>query len=334
MAEPPVDAEWTTVEVPVEAAGQRVDWFLAKLFPTYSRVKLRHLITLCCVRVIENGEERGTKPSRLLRGGETLKVTLPPLEREIPRAENIPLEILYEDDCLVAVNKPPNMVVHPARGHWSGTLTSALQHHFDQLSTIGGATRPGIVHRLDRDTSGVILIAKDDSAHSGLSVLFQERELQKEYFALTMGRIDRDNDRIDLPIGMHPYQREKMAVRHDHPTSRDAVSTYEVLERFAGFTAVKVLPKTGRTHQIRVHLDAIGHPILCDRQYGGRNLLTRGDLRRDPTDTEVLLDRQALHARRITFPHPKTGQELTVEAPLPADLLRTLAALRELRPAV
>lgn len=324
--------------VPADAAGQRLDVFMARAFPTYSRVKLRLYITKGLVVVLGKGaggkapRPKGAKPSFVLHGGELLRIALPPLEREIPRAEDIPLSILYEDEHLVAVNKPPHMVVHPARGHWSGTLTSALQFHFDQLSSIAGPARPGIVHRLDRDTSGVILVAKTDRMHSGLGILFQERDMQKEYFAIVTGRIDRDSDLVDLPIGIHPYQRERMAVRHDHPTSREAQTVYHVQERFNGFTAVHVLPKTGRTHQIRVHLDAVGHPILCDRQYGGRGQLTWGDLLRDPADARLLLNRQALHAWRISFAHPVTGEQLKIEAPLPADIQATLAALRTTRP--
>ena len=190
--------------------------------------------------------------------------------------ENIPLDILYEDEWLAAINKPPGMVVHPAKGHWAGTLTSALQFHFDTLSGAGGPTRPGIVHRLDRDTSGVFVVAKTDRAHFALADQFEQRTVEKEYFALVCGNPDRDRDLIDLPIGVHPYQREKMAIRRDHPTSRPAQrstkssSDSRALQRFA------LMPKTGRTHQIRVHLSSIGCPVLCDRYYGGRTVLTRG----------------------------------------------------------
>src|SRR5262249_9518025 len=159
--------------------------------------------------------------------------------------ENIPLDILYEDAEIAVVNKPPGMVVHPAKGHWAGTLTSALQFHFDSLSTAGGPTRPGIVHRLDRDTSGVMVVAKNDRVHLPLAEQCEARAVQKEYFAIPSGVPDRDRDVIDLPIGAHPHHREKMAIRHDHVTSRSAQSFYEVTERFAGFAAVKILPKTG-----------------------------------------------------------------------------------------
>ncbi len=221
------------------------------------------------------------------------------------------------------------MVVHPARGHWSGTLAGALQFHFGgTLSTTGGPSRPGIVHRLDRDTSGVILVARSDMAHAKLAKQFAHRTIEKEYYALVSGCPERDRDYIDCPIGFHPHQREKMAIRRDVPTSRSAQTFYEVLERFDGFAALKLIPKTGRTHQIRVHLNHIGCPVLCDRQYGGRAKITRGEIRRDPSDSLVLLERQALHARRIKFIHPVTQQPLAIEAPLPADMQAVLEELR------
>ncbi|MBN2291564.1 MAG: RluA family pseudouridine synthase, partial [Pirellulales bacterium] len=233
---------------------------------------------------------------------------------------------------LAVVNKPPAMVVHPARGHWSGTLAGALQFHFaGQLSTSGGPTRPGIVHRLDRDTSGAILVAKNDQVHAKLAAQFEARSIEKEYFALTSGSPQLDRDVIDCAIGHHPHQREKMAIRRSDPNSRPAHTFYEVLERFNGFAAVRLVPKTGRTHQIRVHLDHIGCPVLCDKLYGGRSKITRGEIRRDASDKTVLLDRQALHARRLKFTHPETGEAQEVEAPLADDMAAVLAELQEYR---
>jgi 23S rRNA pseudouridine1911/1915/1917 synthase len=220
------------------------------------------------------------------------------------------------------------MVVHPSKGHWSGTLTAALAFHFQQLSTAGGPTRPGIVHRLDRDTSGVIVVAKSDPVHVDLASQFEVRTVEKQYFAIVAGNPDRDADVIEQPIGVHPYQREKMAIRSDHRTSRDARTFYEVQQRFGRFAAVAVVPKTGRTHQIRVHLVHVGCPVLCDPLYGGRDRVTRGELRGDLPDDIVLLDRTALHARRLTFSHPVTGERVTIEAPLPADLVAVLDELR------
>ncbi len=327
---PPEDhaSEPRDLVVEPSQAGWRLDVFLAHHFVDYSRVHLRRVISAGGVQV----DGRGGKPSYRLKPGQCVRVVLPELPREAPRPENIPLEILYEDDWLVVVNKPPGMVVHPARGHWSGTLASALQYHFGQsLSMTGGPSRPGIVHRLDRDTSGVILVAKSDTVHAKLAMQFQTRSIEKQYFALVAGSPDRDRDVIDSPIGMHPHQREKMAIRRDDAASRSARTYYEVVERFDGFAAVAVRPKTGRTHQIRVHLDHVGCPVLCDRQYGGRSQITRGEIRRDPDDATVLLDRQALHAERLRFAHPADGRSIEVEAPLPADMAGVLAELREYR---
>jgi 23S rRNA pseudouridine1911/1915/1917 synthase len=325
----PLSSEPVELTVDATEAGSRLDVFLAAHFPDYSRVHLRRVISTG-VAVIVDG--RGGKPAYRLKAGQRVSVVLPQIPREAPRPENIPLEVLYEDEHVVVINKPPGMVVHPARGHWSGTLASALQYHFGpSLSTTGGATRPGIVHRLDRDTSGVILVARTDQAHSKLAKQFAARTIEKEYFALVSGCPQRDRDIIDCPIGFHPHVREKMAIRHDSPQSRPAQTFYEVLEPFDGFAALKLLPKTGRTHQIRVHLHHIGYPVLCDRQYGGRSQITRGEIRRDPADTTLLLERQALHAHRLRFQHPATGAAIDVEAPLPADIVSVLAELRTFR---
>jgi 23S rRNA pseudouridine1911/1915/1917 synthase len=315
------------VVAPAEA-GWRLDALLAHHFPDYSRVHLRRAISAGCVAI----DGRGTKPAYRVKLGQRIVFAVPELPREAPRAENIPLEILYQDDWMAAVNKPPAMVVHPARGHWSGTLAGAIQYHLGQVSSLGGPTRPGIVHRLDRDTSGVILVARNDRAHARLSEQFQSRTIEKEYYALVSGQPHLDRDLIDRPIGMHPQHREKMAIGHDDPDSREAQSFYEVQERFDGFAALVIRPKTGRTHQIRVHLAHIGCPVLCDRQYGGRAEITRGEIRRDGADLLVLLDRQALHARRIRFRHPESGAAMEIEAPLPADMQGVLEELRTYRP--
>jgi 23S rRNA pseudouridine1911/1915/1917 synthase len=246
------------------------------------------------------------------------------------KAENIPLDILFEDEQLIAVNKPAGMVVHPAKGHWSGTLTAALSYHFENLSQVGGAERPGIVHRLDRDTTGVMLVAKTDQAHVKLNYQFEKRTVVKTYLAIVSPAPDRDRDWIRQPIGVHPYQREKMAIREGHPTSRAAETFFEVQERFTGFALVKAFPKTGRTHQIRLHLAHIGCPVLCDRLYSGRSKLETGKL--DPNlPNQILLTRQALHAESICFKHPVSGQRMSIEAPLPADVSTTLDFLRQHR---
>lgn len=308
-----------------DAAGVRLDAFLASHFPDFSRVHLRRAITAGGVEV----DGRGGKPAYRLKPGQRVNIVLPELPREAPTPENIPINVLFEDNYLVVVNKPPGMVVHPARGHWTGTLASALQYHFGPtLSGSGGPTRPGIVHRLDRDTSGVLLVARSDQAHARLAAQFAERSIEKEYFAIVAGVPQRDRDQIDRPIGPHPHTREKMAIRTEPSVGRPAQTFFEVLERFKGFAALRVLPKTGRTHQIRVHLCHAGFPVLCDRQYGGRSQITRGEIRGCPDDGAVLLNRHALHARRISFLHPASGVPMMVEAPLPDDLLAVLAELR------
>jgi 23S rRNA pseudouridine1911/1915/1917 synthase len=259
-----------------------------------------------------------------------------------PAPQAIPLDILHEDEAIVVVNKPSGMVVHPARGHWDGTLASALAHHFGPLSGRGGPTRPGIVHRLDRDTSGVIVVAKNDAAHDALAAQFKSRLVQKEYLAIVVGVPDRDQDIIDEAIGDHPTERHKKAIQRNHPSARPATTIYEVLERFAGYAFVRARPKTGRTHQIRIHLAHIGCPVLCDCLYGGRSQTTEleliprdqiGQLRvsADGAEARPLLTRQALHAFRLAFTHPASGEKMEFAAPPPVDIKETLAALRRWR---
>lgn len=328
MADAAPSADPIILTVGAESVGLRLDTFLALKFPDFSRVLLRRAITAGGVRVDGNGG----KPAYRLKLAQVVSVCLPELPRNTPRPEPIPLEIIYQDDYLAVVNKPPGMVVHPARGHWSGTLAGAVQYHFGEaLSLAGGPTRPGIVHRLDRDTSGAILVARSDLAHHRLARQFHDRTIEKQYFALVAGQMDRDADLIDCPIGIHPQHREKMAIRRHDEQSRPAQTYYETVERFRGFAAVRVSPKTGRTHQIRVHLHHIGCPVLCDRQYGGRAELTLGELSGDPSDSTVLLNRQALHAARLRFLHPAHGRVMEIEAPLAGDIQTAWDALRRWR---
>jgi 23S rRNA pseudouridine1911/1915/1917 synthase len=317
-----------------EHSGQRIDLFLTLMIDGYSRVFLRRVVMADQVLV----DGRPVKPAFRVYPGQRVTVgELPPAPTDGPIAEAIPLDVLYEDESLVAINKPAGMVVHPAKGHWSGTLTAALAHHFAQLSDAGGPTRPGIVHRLDRETSGVIIIAKTNEVHFKLCAQFEARDVQKKYITIVSGTLDRDRDRIVQAIGHHPYQREKMAIRNGHPSSRYAETQFEVTQRFPGYAVLNVFPKTGRTHQIRVHLAHLGCPVLCDRLYAGHAQVTRGQLLRRlvrglplrPEDADVLLERQALHAAQIEFDHPKTGQRLSISAPLAEDMVRVIEVLQQ-----
>ena len=312
--------------------GMRLDQYLAGVLPDLSRSVVRRVIDGAGVSV--NGKP--AKPSYRVRHGDQIRVTPPPPSHPDPVPEDIPLDILYEDDFLAVVNKPADMVVHPAKGHWSGTLVNALRFHFDHLSNLNGDYRPGVVHRLDRDTSGVIIIAKQDVAHRDLSMQFETRKIFKEYIALTAGVLDRDSDYIEGRIGHHTHDRIKMTIADDDDEdAKDACSYYEVIERFRGFTFCRVQPRTGRTHQIRVHLASVGCPVLADKVYSGRDALRLSDLAPLPegTEDETLLTRQALHAHRLRFRHPTHGNMLEIEAPLPEEFRRTLAALRQHRPA-
>ena len=273
-----------------------------------------------------NGQR--AKASRHVDRGDCIRVTLPVLPHDELPAEDIPLDVVYEDPYLVVVNKPPNMVVHPSRGHLGGTLANALQFHFDRLSRKGGLLRPGIVHRLDRDTSGLILVAKDELSHGDLALQFEQRTIEKTYNAVLAGELDRDSDYIESDIGKHPTDHTKMAIRRFD--GKSATSFYRVIERFRGYTYVEVLPKTGRTHQIRVHLASVGCPVLADPGYGGRRSLRLSELTElaPGQDDPVLISRQCLHARRLKLRHPRTHQPMELEAPLPDDIAGVLAALR------
>ena len=308
-------------------AGSRLDVFLAHHYAEISRTFIRSQIVAGRVLV----DDRRVKVAYRLHAGQC--VTALPFEESpvAPQAEEIPLEILYEDEDLAVVNKSAGMVVHPAKGHWSGTLTSALSFHFQSLSSVGGPTRPGIVHRLDRDTTGVILIAKNNAAHQKMAAQFEARTVEKEYWAIVHKIPDRDRDRVTLPIGPHPHHREKMITGENIQRGKAAETFYEVLERFTSFALVRLVPKTGRTHQIRLHLAHLGHPVLCDKLYGGRPQLTARDLDATESAEEVLLHRQALHAHKISIAHPSSGESLSFEAPLPRDLQNVLERLRKTR---
>jgi len=318
--------------VMVKSEGMRLDLYVQlHLGADFSRSEVQRAIEAGGVTV---NEKCITKPSYKVRRNDRLHVEMPEPTHEIPVPENIPLDILFQDQWLAVVNKPHDMVVHPAKGNWSGTLVNALQWHFrEHLSSGNGQLRAGIVHRLDKDTSGVILIAKDDQTHRELAMQFETRKVFKEYVAIAAGELERDSDYIEGAMKMHPHDRLRMIVSHD-PDAKPALSYYEVLERFRGFTLVKVQPRTGRTHQIRVHLLHAGCPVLADKLYSGRDRLRLAELTPEilPSQDEVLIDRQALHAFRLRFRHPRTEQWIEAEAPLPSDMRRVLDALRTHRP--
>jgi 23S rRNA pseudouridine1911/1915/1917 synthase len=300
-------------EVPADFDGQRLDRVLVSLLADHSRSQLQRLIADGCVRL------RGTvstKANTIVREGDRVEVDVPPPQASTLAAEPLELEILYQDADLAVLNKPAGMVVHPGAGHASGTLVTALLHHMDDLSGIGGELRPGIVHRLDRGTSGVMVVAKNDTAHQELARQFHDRETEKEYIALVWGVVHAGR-RIDAAIGRDPANRQKMSSRAKH--ARDAVTRITRAHHLPGVTLCQVAIHTGRTHQIRVHLSAIGHPIVGDALYGGVHRRVPGDIR-----AVQRLERPFLHAARLVFHHPRDGRRLEFIAPLPDDLASVL----------
>lgn len=316
--------------------AKRLDAYLAARMPEVSRAEFQRL--LGDGEVLVNG--RKVKPSYSVRLNDRIVGDLPARFASKPVPENIPLDIIYEDEFIVVLNKQANFIVHPGRGkaNWSGTLTNALQFHFDKLSLYAGAARPGIVHRLDRDTTGLLVVAKDEIAHKNLGHQFEYRKVKKQYLALCYNVVERDSDYVRLPIGTHPTVREKMAIRHDPKIGKPAETFYEVRERFNGYTLVSCFPHTGRTHQIRLHLESVGAPILADKHYSGRQRVFLSELLgTSPAGEQVseedplLIDRQALHAYKLRFRHPRCGEEMEFTAIPPTDFMQTLTALREHR---
>ena len=310
----------TTVVVTEEQAGLRLDQALTALIPQRSRSFLQRLIREGRVSV---GPTPVTRTSHEVAPGEVVTVEMPPLQPGTPQPQALPIEVVYEDQDLVVVNKSAGMVVHPAAGHADGTLVNALLHHVDDLSGIGGEKRPGIVHRLDRGTSGLMVVAKHDRAHEALGRQFHDREVDKHYIALVWGVVQAGR-RIEEPIGRDPANRLKMSTRARR--SRTAVSRITRAEHLAGVTLAEVAIATGRTHQIRVHLSTIGHPVVGDALYGGVH-------RRMPPHLKALarLDRPFLHAAHLAFTHPGDGRRLEFDAPLPPDLQSVLDDLRAAR---
>lgn len=310
-----------TLEVTVAAAGTRLDKYLALHLPDVSRTQVQRLIREGHVR-----PAHGPATARYrVRAGELISLSIPAPRPARPVAENIPLRIVYEDSALLVIDKPPGMVVHPAPGHYSGTLVNALLFHCRTLSGVGGEERPGIVHRLDKDTSGLLLVAKHDRSHRRLAAQLKARHLQRRYIALVSGRMPASQGTIDAPIGRHPHQRQKMAVVERH--GRAARTHYQVLETWGHLSLLRLCLETGRTHQIRVHIAHLGRAILGDPVYG------RGSLRlpHHPVLEHCLraFPRQALHAEHLRFQHPEREEWMEFVAPLPEDMATLMARLRQ-----
>jgi 23S rRNA pseudouridine1911/1915/1917 synthase len=299
-------------------SGQRLDVWLTGALTHLSRSRIRNLIDGGQVTVAG----QPARASVRLRAGQTVRLSEPDPVAAEPQAEDIPLAILFEDPFLLVLDKPAGIAVHPGAGRSSGTLVNALLHHVGDLSAIGGVLRPGIVHRLDRGTSGLLVVAKDDATHRALSQQFSSRRVEKEYLAVVLGTPARQGATIDSPIGRDPVHRQRMSTRAAR--ARTAHTEYVVVERFPGAALLRVRIRTGRTHQIRVHLASIGHPVLGDTLYLRHPLPpalhAQESVRR--------LGRNALHATRLAFVHPATDEALDFESPWPADLVELLAALR------
>lgn len=307
--------------IPEELASSRLDRALHQLIPERSRSSLARLIDEG--EVIINGS-LASKASQAVEAGDQVTVTFPEARAVGIEAQEIDLEIVFQDDDLVVVNKPAGLVVHPAAGNPDGTLVNALLHHVKGLSGIGGEVRPGIVHRLDKDTSGLMVVAKNDFAHRTLKESWGTEAVRKEYLALVYGTPKADHGTIDAPVGRDPRERKRMAVVKD---GRAAVTVWKVEQRFRYVTLIRCLLRTGRTHQIRVHLKHLGHPIVGDKLYSGPQW--KGVPDRTLQRVISTMPRQALHAARLSFPHPRTGEAMSFEAMMPADIQNVLNALRQ-----
>lgn len=295
-----------------DRTGERADAALARLCPELTRSAAQKLLDGGMVTC----RGRALKKSDKLTEGDELDVVLPQVQEIAIEPENIPLDVVFEDDDVIVINKPKGLVVHPAAGHWSGTLVNALMYHCrDSLSGINGVLRPGIVHRIDMDTSGLLIAAKNDFAHQALAEQLKDHSLARTYECIAVGNFKEDRGVIDAPIGRHPTDRKKMAVTGKN--SKPAVTHWQVLERFPGYTHLQCRLETGRTHQIRVHLAWQNHPILGDLVYGHRK-------------PELGQSSQCLHARELTFRHPRTNQPMTVSCPLPEYFEAVLEKLRRL----
>ncbi|MCW8852316.1 MAG: 23S rRNA pseudouridine(1911/1915/1917) synthase RluD [Gammaproteobacteria bacterium] len=312
MSEPPIIKHLTE-----ESAGKRLDVVLADIFPEYSRSRLKLWIEQG--QVLVNGEM--AKPKLKMSGDEELRLSVQSIESEENCvAEDIPLNIVYQDESIIVINKPADFVVHPAAGHYSGTMQNALLHHDASLAEI---PRAGIVHRLDKDTTGLMVVARNLSSHKYLVDQIQKHEVVREYQAVVYG-VMTGGGMVDLPIGRHPRDRIKMAVREN---GREAITHYRLLKRFREHSHIKVQLETGRTHQIRVHMSHLHHPIVGDPVYAGRHRVPAG-AQQELLDYLQAFKRQALHAWRLSFVHPESGDDVTFEAPLPDDMQQLISLLQ------
>ena len=297
-------------------SGKRLDVFLHEKISGDSRSFLQKLIKDGAVLV----NSKPAKMSHRIAAGEKIIVSVPEPKAPVPKPEDIPLKIVYEDPHLLVINKPAGMVVHPAAGNYSGTMVNALLHHCKDLSGIGGELRPGIVHRLDKETSGLMVVAKNDKAHLSLSSQLQKRTLTREYRAIVRKVLPMEEGEIAKPLGRSVRDRKKISVNTRR--GKEAVTRFQVIERFSNHTLVKIKLQTGRTHQIRVHFQSLGFPVLGDKVYGG--VLTQ-----EEKNIGIKISRQALHAQYIKFIHPETGQEMEFKSKLPEDIEEVLKVLRE-----
>jgi len=313
------------IDVPASVEKERLDRYLGSLDKVgLTRSRVQKLIDEG--KVFVDGEVVRSKYQ--LKGGEKIHITVTPPPGSDLKPEDIPLDIVFEDDYLAVINKPPGLVTHPGAGNYSGTLVNALLYHFKNLSVMAGSDRPGIVHRLDKNTSGLLVVAKKDEVYLSLQKQIQEKSLRRVYTALVCGHMPEDEGEIDLPIGRSIKDRKKMIVTH--VKSREALTRWKLLERFRVYDLVEASLQTGRTHQIRVHFAHLGHPVFGDPDYGGRDKYQRGLFAPErPLGKKLLslIDRQALHARQISFVHPVTDKTHTIEAPLPKDFKAVLDLL-------
>jgi len=311
------DGRKETLTVSGDYAGIRADVALSSLLSALTRAQIRRLIE--SGNVLVDGTR--IKPARKFSGGEEVSVTIPPPEKIELEPEELGIPLIYEDAHIAVVDKPPGVSVHPGAGISSGTLVNALLALCSDLSGIGGKLRPGIVHRLDKDTSGVIVVAKNDAAHLCLANQFKSRTVEKRYLALVSGVVKSPSGRVNAPIGRHPVERKKFSSMSR--AGREALTEWEVVERFEGATLLAVSPKTGRTHQIRVHMKESGFPIVGDKLYGPRKYPS-------PlvATAAKMLGRQALHASSLSFDHPCSGERVGFEAPLPSDMRSAIELLR------